>query len=198
MRKLASVCVYCGSRPGGDVAFVKEAEALGRELAAAGIRLVFGGASIGIMGTVARSVLAAGGKVTGVIPHFLKEIEVPLEGVNERVLTKTMHERKQIMFDRSDAFVILPGGIGTLEETFEMLTWRQLKRHDKPIIVVNINGYWAPFVDLIEHCIREGFAGAEIADLLTVVPSAKDVIPAIKSCLAPASATPMAEHLEEI
>lgn len=198
MRKLASVCVYCGSRPGADPLFVKEAEALGREIAAAGVRLVFGGASIGIMGTVARSVLGAGGKVTGVIPHFLKEIEVPLEGVSERVLTKTMHERKQIMFDRSDAFVIMPGGIGTLEETFEMLTWRQLKRHDKPIVVVNINGYWTPFVALIEHCIKEGFAGAEIADLLTVVPSAKDVIPAIKACLAPAAPKPLAEHVEQM
>lgn len=198
MRKLASVCVYCGSRPGADPTFVKEAETLGRELAAAGVRLVFGGASIGIMGTVARSVLGAGGKVTGVIPHFLKEIEVPLDGVSERVLTKTMHERKQIMFDRSDAFVIMPGGIGTLEETFEMLTWRQLKRHDKPIIVVNIGNYWAPFVTLIDHIVREGFAGAEIADLITVVPAAKDVIPAIKGCLAPVAPEPLAEHLEQM
>lgn len=198
MRKLASVCVYCGSRPGADPHFVKEAETLGRELAAAGVRLVFGGASIGIMGAVARAVLGAGGKVTGVIPHFLKEIEVPLEGVSERVLTKTMHERKQIMFDRSDAFVIMPGGIGTLEETFEMLTWRQLKRHDKPIVVVNTNGYWTPFVTLIDHIVREGFAGAEIADLITVVPGAKDVIPAIKKCLAPATPQPLAEHVEQM
>lgn len=198
MRKLASVCVYCGSRPGADPHFVKEAETLGRELAASGVRLVFGGASIGIMGAVARAVLGAGGKVTGVIPHFLKEIEVPLEGVSERVLTKTMHERKQIMFDRSDAFVIMPGGIGTLEETFEMLTWRQLKRHDKPIVVVNTNGYWTPFVTLIDHIVREGFAGAEIADLITVVPGAKDVIPAIKKCLAPATPQPLAEHVEQM
>ncbi|MFO1186583.1 MAG: TIGR00730 family Rossman fold protein [Alphaproteobacteria bacterium] len=110
---------------------------------------------------------------------------------------QTMHERKQIMFDRSDAFVIMPGGIGTLEETFEMLTWRQLKRHDKPIIVVNIGNHWAPFVTLIDHIVREG-AGAEIADLITVVPAAKDVIPAIKGCLAPVAPEPLAEHLEQM
>jgi hypothetical protein len=197
MRKLVSVCVYCGSRLGTDGTFIKEAETLGRDLAAAGVRLVFGGASIGIMGAIARATLAAGGKVTGVIPHFLKEIEVPLEGVSERVLTKTMHERKQIMFDRSDAFVILPGGIGTLEETFEMLTWRQLQRHDKPIVIVNINGYWDPLIALVQHCVEEGFAGAEVRDLLMVVANVGEVLPAIRRCFAPVG-EPMATHLEEI
>ena len=197
MRKLASVCVYCGSRVGNNPDYVAEAQVLGQALAAARVRLVFGGASIGIMGTVARQVLAGGGKVTGVIPHFLKELEVPLEGVSERVLTKTMHERKQVMFDRSDAFVILPGGIGTLEEAFEMLTWRQLQRHTKPIVIVNTNGYWNPLIELVRHCVEQGFAGEEILKHLTIVDSAADVLPAIKRVLGPAGA-PMATHLEEI
>jgi hypothetical protein len=197
MRKLASVCVFCGSRPGNDPAYAAEAELLGRALARAEVRLVFGGASIGIMGTIARAVLAHSGKVTGVIPHFLKEIEVPLEGVSERVLTKTMHERKQIMFDRSDAFVILPGGIGTLEETFEMLTWRQLNRHDKPIVIVDVNGYWTPLVELVEHSVERGFASASVLHLLQVVPTASEVLPAIERALAPAGPE-IAAHLEEL
>ncbi len=159
---------------------------------------MFGGASIGIMGTVARAVLDAGGRVTGIIPRFLKELEVPLDGVNEQVLTKTMHERKQIMFDRSDAFVVMPGGIGTLEEAFEILTWRQLRRHDKPIVVVNINGYWDPLVALLHSCVDRGFAGAEVLDHLLFVKSASEVLPAIRRMLMPAPDTPKAEHLEEI
>lgn len=197
MRKLASVCVYCGSRPGIDPAYVAEAKVLGQALAAAKVRLVFGGASIGIMGTIASQVLASGGKVTGIIPHFLKELEVPLEGVSERVLTKTMHERKQIMFDRSDAFVILPGGIGTLEEAFEMLTWRQLRRHEKPIVIVNTNGYWNPLIVMVQHIVDQGFAGADIVRHLTIVDKAVEVLPAINRVLGPEGA-PKATHLEEI
>ena len=197
MTKLNSVCVFCGSRNGRDPAYVSEAEILGRDLARAGVTLVFGGASIGIMGTVARATLAGGGKVLGVIPGFLKEIEVPLDGVNERILTKTMHERKKIMFDRSDAFVIMPGGTGTLDETFEVMTWRQLHQHAKPIIIADINGYWQPFLALVRHCVDSGFAGRDVLSMLTVVKSAADILPAIEGALA-SRVDGQAAHLEQI
>jgi uncharacterized protein (TIGR00730 family) len=198
-KKLSSVCVYCGSRNGQDAAFVHGAETLGRQLAARKIRLVYGGASIGMMGMLARAVLANGGEVTGVIPDFLTDLEMPLDEVTERVVTDTMHTRKQAMFERSDAFVVMPGGIGTLEEAFEMMTWRQLHRHAKPIIFVNIKGYWDSLIALIDHVIDCGFAGADLADVYHVVNSAEDVIPTIERALATTEAPPEAEsHLEEI
>lgn len=197
MKPLKTVCVYCGSRVGDDPAFEAAAETLGRAIGERGLRLVYGGAAIGMMGRVAEATLAHGGKVTGVIPHFLSEIELQLQSVDERITTRTMHERKQIMFDKADAFVVLPGGIGTIEETVEMITWRQLNRHKKPIVLVNINGYWSPFLGLLEHVVARSFAGAELQDFYTSVRRAEDVIPAIEAILAGAGAGEIAD-LQEI
>lgn len=154
---MTSVCVYCGSGEGRDERFAAAADALGAALAAAGLTLVYGGGSIGLMGRVARATLNGGGHVIGVIPQFLHDREVMLREVSELVITEDMHERKRIMFDRSDAFVALPGGIGTLEELVEIMTWAQLGRHDKPIVVANIANFWDPLTELIEHMTVAGF-----------------------------------------
>ncbi len=158
---IRSVCVYCGSSPGTDPSFVQAATELGRRLAAAGVRLVYGGGDHGIMGAVATSVLSNGGKVTGVIPQFLLEWEHPEGGEDlsavDMITVPDMHTRKHMMFDEADAFIALPGGIGTLEELVEMLTWAQLKRHTKPVAVLNTNGFWDPLAELLDHMQSEGF-----------------------------------------
>ena len=141
MNKIKTVCVYCGSGPGTNPRFVEAAIALGKALAESGIRLVYGGGSIGLMGAVATSVLDHGGTVTGIIPDFLTSRENALTRIQEMIVTPDMHERKRLMFERSDAFVALPGGIGTLEELVEQLTWQQLGRHSKPILLANIDGF---------------------------------------------------------
>lgn len=158
---IRSVCVYCGSSPGSDPAFVEAATELGARLAAAGMRLVYGGGDHGLMGAVAQGVLAGGGKVTGVIPEFLLAWEhaeggEDLSGI-DMITVPDMHMRKHMMFDEADAFIALPGGIGTLEELIEMLTWAQLKRHTKPVAVLNINGFWDPLIELIDHMQDAGF-----------------------------------------
>jgi uncharacterized protein (TIGR00730 family) len=152
---IRSVCVYCGSGTGLDPAYAEGARTLGRDLN--GVRLIYGGGSLGLMGEVARATLAAGGQVTGIIPGFLSNKERMLREVDELVVTDNMHERKMLMFERSDAFVALPGGIGTLEELVEQLTWSQLGRHAKPIVVANINGFWSPFLSLLSHMKAETF-----------------------------------------
>lgn len=157
MDELNSVCVYCGSATGHDPAFAAAADELGTALAQAGISLVYGGGSVGLMGRIARTVLAAGGHVIGVIPRFLHEREVMLREVSELIVTEDMHERKRIMFDRAEGFVALPGGIGTLEEVVEMMTWSQLGRHEKPIVLANVAGFWNPLGDLIAHMTESGF-----------------------------------------
>ncbi|HMN88029.1 MAG TPA: TIGR00730 family Rossman fold protein [Bauldia sp.] len=157
MAELKSICVYCGANTGNAPEYAAAAEALGRSMAEAGIRLVYGGGSIGLMGLVARSVLAHDGDVTGIIPQFLKDREVMLKEVTELIVTADMHERKRIMFERSDAFVALPGGIGTLEEVVEIMTWAQLERHRKPILIVNTNGFWNPLVAQFERMTADGF-----------------------------------------
>lgn len=157
MDRIDSVCVYCGSAEGDDPRFPMAAEALGIALAEAGLTLVYGGGSLGLMGRVARSCLGAGGNVVGIIPQFLHDREVMLREVSELVVTKDMHERKRLMFERADAFVALPGGIGTLEEVVEMMTWSQLGRHDKPIVLVNIAGFWERLNDLIQQMTKAGF-----------------------------------------
>ena len=149
--KLRTVCVYCGSGPGTNPRFVEAAKALGKSLAENGIRLVYGGGSIGLMGAVATSALDHGGSVTGIIPDFLTTRENALTRVQEMIVTPDMHERKRLMFERSDAFVALPGGIGTLEELVEQLTWKQLGRHTKPILLANIDGFWEPLLALLAH-----------------------------------------------
>jgi hypothetical protein len=151
MSKINAICVYCGSSPGTNPAFVEAARNFGKILADNGIRLIFGGGSVGLMGAVSDAVLDHGGAVTGIIPEFLTVRERPRRVVQELIVTPDMHERKRKMFERADAFVALPGGIGTLEELVEQLTWAQLGRHKKPILIADINGYWAPLLALIEH-----------------------------------------------
>src|SRR5580692_10239185 len=151
MSKIKAICVYCGSSPGTDPAFVGTAQSFGKILAENGIRLVYGGGSVGLMGAVAEAVLKNGGDSLGIIPEFLTRRERPRQLAQETIVTRDMHERKQKMFDYADAFVALPGGIGTLEELVQQMTWAQLGRHKKPILVANINGYCDPFLTLIEH-----------------------------------------------
>jgi len=157
MSELKTICVYCGSSTGHDHEYAEAATALGEAIAAAGVRLVYGGGSVGLMGIVARTVMARGGHVIGVIPQFLKDREVMLKEVTELVVTEDMHERKRIMFDHADAFVTLPGGIGTLEEVIEMTSWAQLDQHAKPIVMVNIGGFWDPLVAQFRRMTDDGF-----------------------------------------
>jgi uncharacterized protein (TIGR00730 family) len=151
MGKINAVCVYCGSSPGTDPAFAAAAHAFGKILAENKLRLIYGGGSVGLMATLAQAVLDHGGEVTGVIPEFLTKRERPRAMAQELIVTPDMHARKRIMFERADGFVALPGGIGTLEEVVEQITWAQLGRHRKPILIANIRGYWDPLLRLIEH-----------------------------------------------
>ncbi len=166
-----SVCVYCGASSGTSESFVNIAKELGRELAGRGIRLVYGGGGIGLMGAVADATMASGGQVVGIIPQHLERAELGHRGLTELKIVDTMHTRKRMMFDMSDAFIILPGGMGTLDETFEIITWRQLGMHDKPIILVNHDNYWAPFLGLIDHVVDNGFARPAARQLFSVVGS---------------------------
>lgn len=181
MTRIRTVCVYCGSSPGARLSHMRNAELLGRTLAEAGVGLVYGGGNIGLMGAVARSTIEAGGHVTGVIPRFLVEREIMLADVHELIVTDDMHERKRIMFERSDAFVALPGGIGTLEELVEMMTWAQLGRHDKPILVANLDGFWSPFLHLVDHMAQEGFLRLRPTTPLLVADRVEDILPTIEA-----------------
>ncbi|TPM37381.1 TIGR00730 family Rossman fold protein [Mesorhizobium sp. B2-3-4] len=160
MNTIRSVCVYCGSSPGRDEIYAKAGHLLGRSIARAGLRLVYGGGTKGIMGAVAEGALKAGGKVTGIIPRFLinkEATETALDRLDELLITDNMHERKHKMFEKSDAFVALPGGIGTVEEIVEIMTWAQLGHHRKPIVFGNVNGFWDPMTALLDHMAAEGF-----------------------------------------
>ncbi|KUO57241.1 MAG: hypothetical protein APF80_04435 [Alphaproteobacteria bacterium BRH_c36] len=174
-----AVCVYCGSGPGTNPAYVNAAKTLGAGLAGAGIELVYGGGGMGLMGEVARATIAGGGNVTGIIPDFLSEREQMLLEVQELIVTGDMHERKRLMFERSDAFVALPGGIGTLEELVEQLTWSQLGQHRKPIVLANINGFWDPFLELLRHMRSQQFIRDGIDVSFTVVSNADAIVPAV-------------------
>ncbi len=182
--QLTAVCVFCGSRDGINPNFVNASIALGQECAQRDIRVVYGGAGVGMMGAVAKAALDEGGAVTGIVPKFLTEMEPQLDGLTDVRLTETMHERKILMYKMSDAFVIMPGGIGTLDETMEILTWRQLQVHDKPVIIANLEGYWDPFLDLMEHVIGEGYAGENVRDLYRTVSTVEEILPAISEDLA--------------
>lgn len=148
-------------------------------MAEAGIRLVYGGGAVGLMGVVAQSVLDSGGQVTGIIPDFLDRAEVGKTNLTELIKTETMHDRKAIMAERSDGFVVLPGGLGTLDETFEILTWKQLQLHNKPIVLVNVEGYWDHFVHLVEHQVREGFVRERYLQFFRIVDTVEEVVPAL-------------------
>lgn len=176
-----SACVFCGSSVGNDAAYRDAAERLGRGMARAGITVVFGGGRVGLMGAVADAALSEGGRVIGVIPEFLKEREVGHAGVTEMITTHSMHARKQRMFDLSDAFVVLPGGTGTLDETVEMLTWRQLHRHTKPILLLNVGGYWDPLLAFFEAAQRAGFVHTPISRFCDVVADVDTVLDRLRA-----------------
>jgi uncharacterized protein (TIGR00730 family) len=169
---LKSVCVYCGSRDGRDAAYAQAAEATGRMIAANGWRLVYGAGDVGLMGRVAKAVQQAGGATFGVIPTHLLDWEVGKRDLDQFIITETMHERKKVMFMNADAVVVLPGGAGSMDEFFEALTWRQLKLHSKPVILLNVGGFWNPLVALLEHIVERGFAGD---DILAFVQVAADI-----------------------
>ena len=184
MSKIKTVCVYCGSGPGTDPRFVEAAIALGRVLAENGIRLVYGGGSIGLMGAVATSVLDHGGSVTGIIPDFLTIRENALNRVQEMIVTPDMHERKRLMFERSDAFVALPGGIGTLEELVEQLTWQQLGRHSKPVLLANIDGFWEPLLALLAHMRATAFIRPTLTIDILKAERVADILPRLRAAAA--------------
>jgi uncharacterized protein (TIGR00730 family) len=185
MSKINSVCVYCGSGPGSDPRFIEGAAAFGKTLAEAGVGLVYGGGSIGLMGAVAKATLDNGGIVTGIIPEFLTVRENALKRAQELIITKDMHERKQLMFDRSDAFVALPGGIGTLEELVEQLTWAQLGRHTKPILLANIAGFWDPLLVLLDHMRDKAFIRQNLAVEVLTADRVEDILPTLEAAAAP-------------
>jgi uncharacterized protein (TIGR00730 family) len=179
MPQIRSVCVYCGSAGAVDQRYRAAAEEIGRSLAAAGIALVFGGGRIGLMGIAADAALAAGGQVIGVIPSALRNAELAHHGVSELVVVDTMHDRKRVMAERADAFAVLPGGIGTLDETFEILTWRQLGLHDKPIFLVDVAGYWEPLRTLLDHIVEHRFATSLVPRLVEIVPNIAALLAAL-------------------
>jgi uncharacterized protein (TIGR00730 family) len=181
MQKIKNICVYCGSAAGDDLRYADAAESFGRTLARAGIGLVFGGGSCGLMGITARATLKAGGRVTGIIPNFLDEREIALDGLTELVLVDDMHTRKRLMFERSDAFVALPGGIGTLEELAEQLTWIQLGRHAKPLVIADIAGFWRPLLTLFAHMHNAGFIREGYDIRYMVAERVEDILPMILS-----------------
>ena len=187
---LRAVCVYCGSGTGLNPKYAQAAQTLGRNLAERGIGLVYGGGGLGLMGEVARATIAHGGRVTGIIPEFLMAKESALEAVNDLIVTADMHERKRLMFERSDAFIALPGGIGTLEELVEQLTWAQLGRHAKPIVVANIDGFWTPFLDLLSHMKADTFIRAGLDVRFTVVDRAEQIVPAAELATLPSGRVP--------
>ncbi|WP_179379991.1 LOG family protein [Jannaschia marina] len=168
-----SICVYCGARDGTVPAFAAAAEALGAGIAARDWRLVYGAGDVGLMGRVARSVQVAGGETFGVIPTHLMSLEAGKRDLTAFVVTETMHERKKVMFMNADAVVVLPGGAGTLDEFFEVLTWRQLGLHDKPIVLLNVDGYWDPLDALLRHVVDRGFAEASVLSFVKTAPDAE-------------------------
>ena len=176
---ISRLCVYCGSSPGADPRYRAAAAELGAGLAAAGIELVYGGGRNGLMGAVADAVLADGGRVTGIIPVHLQHREVAHPGLDELVVVADMHQRKRVMAERSDAFAVLPGGVGTLDEAIEILSWRQLGLHQKPIFVVDIAGYWSPLAALFDHIVGARFAAPIVPGLISFVPDIAALLTAI-------------------
>ncbi|MGR3511693.1 MAG: LOG family protein [Paracoccaceae bacterium] len=171
MPKSFSLCVYCGSRPGAAPAYMATAHALGAAIAERGWRLVYGAGDVGLMGAVAEAAINGGADTLGVIPTHLLSREAPEGRETQRIITETMHERKKVMFMNADAVAVLPGGAGSLEEFFEVLTWAQLGLHVKPIYLVNTEGYWSPLIHLIEHVVDEGFADPSLKAFITTVDS---------------------------
>jgi len=186
--KIRKICVYCGSGPGIDPAFVESGRAFGTLLAKNGIGLVFGGGSVGMMGTIAKSVREHGGEVTGIIPEFLVAREHAMRGADNLIVTRDMHERKRKMFEMADAFVAMPGGVGTLEEVVEQMTWVQLGRHRKPILLANIKHFWDPLCALIDHMKALEFIRGDLNFDLLVADKVEDILPMLKNAAAAVSA----------
>jgi uncharacterized protein (TIGR00730 family) len=188
-REKLSVCLFCGSSNAADPDFLAAAEAFGAQLAAAGVRLVYGGGGIGLMGAAARGAHHAGGEVLGIIPDFLRVGEVVYDEV-ETVVVETMHQRKLMMFEQSDAFAVFPGGVGTLEEVIELISWRRLALHAKPIVFVDLKGFWQPFFGLIDGMIEQKFAPKWLPPTWGIVTSADQVLPKIREMIAAPPQTP--------
>jgi len=197
MSKIKTVCVYCGSGPGTNPRFIEAAIALGKAIAENGIRLVYGGGSVGMMGAVASAVLDHGGAVTGIIPDFLRRSENALSRVQEMIVTPDMHERKRLMCERSDAFVALPGGIGTLEELVEQLTWKQLGRHEKPVLLANIDHFWEPLLSLLSHMRATQFIRSGLSVEVLKAERVEDILPRLRAAVArvPEEAKEMAPEI---
>jgi uncharacterized protein (TIGR00730 family) len=170
MQGFHSICVFCGSRPGADAAYASTAQATGRMIAENGWRLVYGAGDVGLMGEVARAAIAAGAGTLGVIPTHLMAKERGKRDLTHLIITEDMHERKKVMFMNSDAIVVLPGGAGSLDEFFEVLTWAQIGLHRKPIFLLDVQGYWQPLLTLMAHIVKQGFADASIMDQFATVP----------------------------
>jgi len=194
MGQIRTVCVYCGSSPGNDPAYVAAATRFGEILADNGVGLVYGGGSGGLMGALASAAVARGGKIIGVIPGFLTEREKMFRGAGELVLTADMHERKRIMFERSDAFVALPGGLGTLEELVEQLTWAQLGRHRKPILIANLKGFWNSLLGVFDHMDDAGYVHSVERLNFLVADTVEEILPALQRA---AAAVPAEEEAGE-
>lgn len=178
---LTNICVYCGSAQGADPIYVEAARKFGQSLALNGLGLVYGGGSTGLMGAIARSVLSHGGRVTGIIPEFLMDREHRLPEIQECLIVRDMHERKQMMFERADAFVALPGGIGTLEELTEQLTWVQLERHTKPVVIADVGGFWQPLLQLFAHMRERRFIQSHFEVRYLVAEKIEDILPMIRA-----------------
>jgi uncharacterized protein (TIGR00730 family) len=189
MPQTASVAVFCGSRFGSNPAYAAAARATGEGLARAGIKLIYGGGKVGLMGVLADAAIAAGGEVSGIIPHFLSAREVMHERVVDLTVTDSMHSRKQSMFSQADAFLVLPGGLGTFDETIEIVTWRQLRLHDKPILIADIAGWARPLLATIENAVQDGFADPSARTLFTVVPSVEAALARLTDLLSAREAT---------
>jgi uncharacterized protein (TIGR00730 family) len=194
MQPIRRVCVYCGSSAAVASQFRQAASELGKALADAGIGVIYGGGGVGLMGLLADATLAAGGAVTGIIPAHLTISELAHPGLTELVIVDSMHARKREMAVRADAFVVLPGGVGTLDETFEILSWRQLGLHQKPLLIVDVAGYWAPLVALLDHIVAHGFARPQTLGLVRVVRTVAELISTLVATPAPLT-TPAAARL---
>ena len=194
MTEISSLCVFCGSKKGADPAHEAAARRLGQLMVERGVSLVFGGGRIGLMGVLADAVLGGGGEATGVIPDFLKDLEIGNDAVTEQIITASMHERKTRMFELADGFVVLPGGLGTLDETLEVITWKQLQLHAKPVVIVNTGGYWSVFQDLVRRTVEGGFAHPAVAELFTMVDGPDDVFEALEAAPEP-KAEVLTSHL---
>ena len=179
-----SICLFCGSTDAGDPAHLDAAAAFGRILAAEGVRLVYGGGGVGLMGAAARAAHEAGGAVLGVMPQFLRRAEILYESV-ETVVTANMHDRKRVMFEQSDGFAVFPGGVGTLEEAVELISWRRLGLHRKPLVFLNAGGFWAPLFALVDHTVRQGATPGWLLETWDVAERVEQVLPLLQARLVP-------------